>query len=357
MRSLRAIIALAALLAADVALGLRWNVRNLPPGALHRPPPKRAPKAAGTEYVLVMFGDSYSDTGRTLKASGLPQPDVYWKGRYTNGPNWFDYLQQTLEAKYKTRVFNYAYGGATACRNADMEAAFPYVKPLPNQTDMFLADLKAGAAPRAGPGVRVVPMQWLGGNDIEFVIRAAGMTGVAPTPDDMMKLIAATVKCRIESTLALALSGAVYDIALFPAGPIWMMPRVPVPFKAMVQTLMGLMDAAFVAAVGQAQAQLDALPPGAPGAGVRLHTIGTSAQWMADAFMGTQPPANETTKSCFEESSTFVPDPTLKSRVCTDPEDYAFYDSIHATTRYMAWFTAHGVLPRLQQAGLLPEGL
>jgi phospholipase/lecithinase/hemolysin len=40
---------------------------------------------------LVVFGDSLSDNGNPLFLFSLPQPP-YYKGRWSNGPNWVDYF-------------------------------------------------------------------------------------------------------------------------------------------------------------------------------------------------------------------------------------------------------------------------
>lgn len=59
---------------------------------------------------IVVFGDSLSDHGRLNKNTfGLMvKPDTYWKSRWSNGPNWVDYVANALNLK----IFNYAVGGA-----------------------------------------------------------------------------------------------------------------------------------------------------------------------------------------------------------------------------------------------------
>ncbi|CAF0987278.1 unnamed protein product [Adineta steineri] len=61
---------------------------------------------------IVIFGDSYSDTGNTYKLTNHIWPTVppYYQGRFSNGPNWVD----RLNIKQK---FNYAYGSATTDNN------------------------------------------------------------------------------------------------------------------------------------------------------------------------------------------------------------------------------------------------
>ena len=78
-----------------------------------------------------------------------------------------DYLEQSLDASCRTKadVANYAYGAATACPELTLGYA-PVVKDLPDQTALFLADLKAGACagslhtPAAWPRVYELLCWW-----------------------------------------------------------------------------------------------------------------------------------------------------------------------------------------------------
>lgn len=60
---------------------------------------------------LVVFGDSLSDTGALLSQSlGVaPNPDGYFAGRFSNGPNWVDYVADALGVASD----DHAYGGAS----------------------------------------------------------------------------------------------------------------------------------------------------------------------------------------------------------------------------------------------------
>ncbi|KAF9092201.1 hypothetical protein BGX29_010574 [Mortierella sp. GBA35] len=61
--------------------------------------------------TLVVFGDSFSDTGNVLQLSNntWPQPSFYPGGRFTNGPNWTDYVAKERHLN----LTNFAHGGAT----------------------------------------------------------------------------------------------------------------------------------------------------------------------------------------------------------------------------------------------------
>lgn len=78
-------------------------VLGLPNGAL-----------AQTIQEIYVFGDSLSDGGNVLKATQgeTPTDPPYFRGRYSNGPVWVDYLASQL--KLTTNLENnFAYGGAT----------------------------------------------------------------------------------------------------------------------------------------------------------------------------------------------------------------------------------------------------
>ena len=61
---------------------------------------------------IVIFGDSYSDTGNVYNLTSHTWPIVppFYDGRFCNGPNWVDQLG-------KSYLLNYAYGGATTDNN------------------------------------------------------------------------------------------------------------------------------------------------------------------------------------------------------------------------------------------------
>jgi len=64
-----------------------------------------------------IFGDSLTDTGNIFTEEGFPNSPPYFKGRYSNGPVWIEYLAAILnlpapKASLQHGI-NYAYGGAT----------------------------------------------------------------------------------------------------------------------------------------------------------------------------------------------------------------------------------------------------
>ena len=65
---------------------------------------------------LVAFGDSLSDTGNLKRRLLVFPASPYWLGRFSNGPNWTDYLAE----RTGLAVQNHAYGGAVAVPHEDV---------------------------------------------------------------------------------------------------------------------------------------------------------------------------------------------------------------------------------------------
>jgi len=100
------------------------------------------------------FGDSTIDNGNFYEASGhAHQPDPpYWRGRWTDGPNFVDVLAENLgmeaiepSAKGGT---NYGFGGAAVA--ADWEYKGVSIKSTKTQVEEYLARLAGGPADPRG---------------------------------------------------------------------------------------------------------------------------------------------------------------------------------------------------------------
>ncbi|KAJ3023760.1 hypothetical protein HKX48_001288 [Thoreauomyces humboldtii] len=62
--------------------------------------------------TIVAFGDSLTDNGNAFVLTGgqTPSPKIYWKGRFSNGPVWIEYLASSLGATLVDKAFS----GATS---------------------------------------------------------------------------------------------------------------------------------------------------------------------------------------------------------------------------------------------------
>lgn len=104
-------------------------------------------KASAAQFSgLYVFGDSLSDTGNVFNLTGgsvnptaaTPASPPYFNGRFSNGPNWVDYLGENLGLKptlstdlnktIPTQGINYAIGGAkSGIGNVDPNPNLPGV--------------------------------------------------------------------------------------------------------------------------------------------------------------------------------------------------------------------------------------
>lgn len=132
-------------------------------------------KATAVTFTqMYVFGDSLSDTGNvfnaTLQATGAGSPPPpYFSGRFSNGPNWIDYLGQDLNlnptpytamglAASPTQGINFAFGGATTGTENTIN---PNFMGLQQQVGLFASLIPANQM--ADPNALYV--LWAGAND------------------------------------------------------------------------------------------------------------------------------------------------------------------------------------------------
>lgn len=68
---------------------------------------------------VILYADSFSDSGNDYKNSGFPSSPPYWKGRFSNGPTWAEYVAKSISIPFS----NNGYGGATT-NNEDVYSQF-----------------------------------------------------------------------------------------------------------------------------------------------------------------------------------------------------------------------------------------
>jgi phospholipase/lecithinase/hemolysin len=127
---------------------------------------------AATFTQMYVFGDSLSDTGNVFNASqatGTVFPPIYFNGRFSNGPNWVDYLAEDLNLSPtpvtalglgipSTQGINFAFGGATTGLDNTIDPRLPG---LQQQVGLFTQLVPATQA--ANPDALYV--LWAGAND------------------------------------------------------------------------------------------------------------------------------------------------------------------------------------------------
>lgn len=106
---------------------------------------------AGPYGEIVVFGDSLSDNGNYVLVDNQPMPDpeLYWEGRFSNGPVWVEYL--TDPDHFDTNLTDRALGGAQT------DGLTP-----PGLVEQVRAHIVAARPPLSATNLYVI---WIGGND------------------------------------------------------------------------------------------------------------------------------------------------------------------------------------------------
>jgi len=130
-----------------------------------------APATAQASYSsLYVFGDSLVDSGNAFIQTGgieAPSDDGFFLGRFSNGPNFADYLSFSLDGTLATPALaggdNYAVGGATAAYTGSLSPSFV--------EQIVYFDVLGGGAPIPSDALVLVAF---GGNDVRETIGVGG---------------------------------------------------------------------------------------------------------------------------------------------------------------------------------------
>ena len=106
---------------------------------------------------IYVFGDSLSDTGNSLKATGVPPSPPYFQKRFSNGPVWSEYLANDLGLTQQQQT-NYAFGGANSGSDNTLVPGLQSLPGLQQQIDNYKAT-NTSADPNA------LYVVWAGAND------------------------------------------------------------------------------------------------------------------------------------------------------------------------------------------------
>ncbi len=106
---------------------------------------------AGPFGEIVVFGDSLSDNGNYVLFEGqpVPEPELYWEGRFSNGPVWVEYL--TDSDHFDTNLTDRALGGAQS------DGLTP-----PGLIEQVRTYILATGPPLSPTNLYII---WIGGND------------------------------------------------------------------------------------------------------------------------------------------------------------------------------------------------
>jgi outer membrane lipase/esterase len=138
---------------------------------------------------LYAFGDSLTDNGNaySLTRGKIPKSPPYWKGRFAEGPNWYDIVAAVFRAEgAETR--NYAVGGAKADSDYDL---YP---DLHNQRRVFQNAIK--------PKKNSLASVWAGANDVLARIGKSNVASVARNAaDEVVRAVNSLLSNGVKSAL------------------------------------------------------------------------------------------------------------------------------------------------------------
>jgi phospholipase/lecithinase/hemolysin len=271
----------------------------------------RTVPSGGLVANLVVFGDSLSDTGNAALATGgaLPNPALYYQGRFSNGPIWVDTLAKYLGAPAVQPSLagglDYAFGGATVAYQ-NQPPPFNTFPRVSQQVAQYLASHT--------PSANDLMVVWGGAND--FIESFSSPTGpISPV------LSADTLAT---SLVTLASAGARQFVVpnLPPLGETPFIRGLGLPgLSTAADQWTAAFDAELAADVGNFKA-------GHPGATVVSLDVAGLFQQV------TQPSNPFGFVNTTDAVGPLVPGTVFLAAItASDPQDYLFFDGVHPTSK------------------------
>jgi len=301
---------------------------------------------------MFVLGDSLSDVGNLFIATDnnlipplpqLPQDPPYYQGRFSDGPNYTEYLWQNLNlpgdiAPSLGGGTNYAVGGARSRYHTFDRAFNPVFDPLGDTTlfpeftllgqrDALLNDTGYSLDPGALYTV------WIGSNDVADAFEAL-LSGATPGYANSLLLQSANDLLTVINDLV----GAGAEKLLIPNVPnLGLVPDVQalLPVFPGAQTLASELSLVFNGVVDTGLSGISANI-------TRLDTFQFLTDLVIDPTLFGLPADMNVSEACF---SGFVGTP---GTVCSNPDEYVFWDKIHPSA------VTHQVLGRVATAAV-PE--
>ncbi|RKP27172.1 hypothetical protein SYNPS1DRAFT_27164 [Syncephalis pseudoplumigaleata] len=122
---------------------------------------------------IVAFGDSMTDTGNlfTLSRQRWPDQSLYYRGRFTNGPVWIEWLQQMSGAELDNLSFAGGTSDSDFIQGTSGRWNGVFAAPGVRQQiiQYYLPKLKSAKYATVSPD-RTLYMLWVGGIDISSAI-------------------------------------------------------------------------------------------------------------------------------------------------------------------------------------------
>ncbi|KAH9818241.1 hypothetical protein DFH28DRAFT_959856 [Melampsora americana] len=279
---------------------------------------------------LVVFGASYCDNAHARPAlyeASLKRPP-YFKGRWTDGYVWNEYLSQMIgPLGGRTTLVNYAYGSATV----DNSISSADVPDFDQQVDAFTSDLKSHS-PGAGPykGKSMVAA-WVGLNSLtkiwNKVLKAQMKAQTAAEAHDSVLAAQTSINSSVDEIFNVVGNLARSDAFAGPPPDILLLPIPPGPLLLVniraakgntrsLQTLDNLsqmFNMRFSNNLADFQTKLPS--------DQRVFTYDIPALWKDFVANPMNYGISVVDQPCYAHNS-----------VCTHPNEYLFWDTLHPTT-------------------------
>ncbi|KAI7834046.1 GDSL-like Lipase/Acylhydrolase-domain-containing protein [Kickxella alabastrina] len=269
---------------------------------------------------LIIFGNSLSDTGNSAALTRTP---TYWEGRYSNSYVWNEYTAKLLGMN----LINKAYGGATS-NNEFSPAAFGDVV-IPSLHDQVTMWLQQNANPSKYNLENDVIEIEIGGNDV--LHRAKGLLAGTIDPTTFAHELTTSIATDIKTLI----DAGYKNINLWNLPALNKTPSIAsLGAGSQVATLVTTLNTAIKTAIEGVAAISNAK-------GVHVFDIGSlmtvALQDNVLASLG----INNPTDACYSQ------DASGAVSVCTNPDEYFFYDSIHPASRmHYLWGIVAAALTR-----------
>lgn len=239
---------------------------------------------------IYVFGDSLSDTGRVFALTKQPSAP-YYNGRFSNGKLWIEYLSDSLVMPY-TASNNYAWAGASSSGN---EVSF-----LPG----FSSEIDSYLSAHPSADAKALYVIWIGSNDFSNGVSDPN-TAVATAINNVMAGIDKLVKSGATNLLVLGIP----DLGLTPkARSLNIAAASTQVSNSFNQTLIA-----------------------------RLKPLTVNVGYV-DIASFLQTVVGQPSSYGFSNVSDMC---LVNSTVCSTPDQYLFWDSLHPTTKGHQWIAQY----------------
>lgn len=272
---------------------------------------------AATFSGMYVFGDSLSDSGNVFKATFNPSvgigfpPTPYVDGRFSNGPNWVDYLAEDLELSplpsaelalgvAPTQGINFAFGGATTGLDNTVNPSLPGLR---QQIGLFTSLIQNQSAdPNA------LYIVWVGAND--YLLTTSKTFAPFDTPETTIGNLSFALNSLTQVGAKNIMLVNLPDLG-----------QVPVTYNSPLSDSLNKLSKAH-------NHQLKTLSQGL-GSDINLIEVDVNALFTQAIKDKKKFGFKNVTDACL---TNFEPPIDFDFNICDRPNEYLFWDQIHPTT-------------------------